>query len=72
MENFFDISQLITGILLMVVILLQSGKGGGLGSAFGGGESIATTRRGAEKGLFNISVILSVIFMGLAVARMFL
>ncbi len=72
MELFLDIAQLTTGVLLMLAILLQSGRSGGLGSAFGGGDSVAVTRRGAEKGLFNTTVVLAVVFVGLAVARMFL
>ncbi|MFH1426267.1 MAG: preprotein translocase subunit SecG [Candidatus Kerfeldbacteria bacterium] len=71
MDSIFDIAQIIIGILLIAAILLQQ-KGGGLGSAFGGGETIASTRRGAEKGLFTISIILSALFLGLAALRMFL
>jgi len=72
MKLFLDITQIVIAILLVVSILLQQ-KGDGLGSAFGGGgENIATTRRGAEKGVFTLSIILSVLFIGLAVARMFI
>lgn len=67
-----DILQLVTGILLIVTILLQS-KGDGLGSAFGGGAGgVQTTRRGAEKTLFNATVVLAAVFIGLASARMFI
>ena len=70
MTLFLDITQVIVGILLVISILLQS-KGAGLGAGFGGGgEAVTSTRRGAEKGIFTISVILSVAFLGLAVARM--
>ena len=72
MELFLDIAQLVVGLMLMLAILLQSGRAGGLGSAFGGGDSVQITRRGAEKGLFNITVVLSAVFVGLALARMFL
>lgn len=42
-------------------------KGTGLGAAFGGGEgSVARTKRGAEKGLFVTTIILSIIFLGTA------
>jgi protein translocase SecG subunit len=69
---FIDILQLITGILLIVTILMQS-KGDGLGSAFGGGGGgVQTTRRGAEKTLFNITVVLSAVFIGLASSRIFI
>ena len=71
MTFFLDITQLISGILLIISILLQQ-KGDGLGAAFGGGgDTITTTRRGAEKTLFTISVVLAAIFIGLALARMF-
>ncbi|PIW36371.1 MAG: preprotein translocase subunit SecG [Candidatus Kerfeldbacteria bacterium CG15_BIG_FIL_POST_REV_8_21_14_020_45_12] len=72
MELFLDISQLVVGILLMAAVLLQSGRSGGLGSAFAGGDSVQITRRGAEKGLFNITVVLAAVFIGLAASRMFL
>lgn len=70
MKITIDILQLITGLLLIATIMLQS-KGAGLGAAFSSGDTIQTTRRGAEKGIFNISIVLSAIFIGLALARMF-
>lgn len=72
MNLFFDIAQIVTAVLLILSILLQQ-KGDGLGAAFGGSsDTIATTRRGAEKTIFQISIVLSAIFIGLAAARMFL
>lgn len=70
MKLLLDIVQIVIGVLLIGSILLQQ-KGGGLGSAFGGGDSVTTTRRGAEKGIFTISIVLSVLFLGLAAVRMF-
>jgi preprotein translocase subunit SecG len=71
MEFILDIIQVIVGILLVITILLQSSEGG-LGAAFGGGETVTSTRRGAEKGLFNLSIIFSIVFLGLAAARIFI
>lgn len=73
MEFILDIVQIITGVLLVASILLQA-KGDGLGAGFGGssGESVVSTRRGAEKGIFIVSIILSIIFIGLAGFRMFI
>lgn len=71
MELFLNITQVVTAGLLILSILLQQ-KGDGLGSAFGGSETIASTRRGAEKGIFNLSIILSAVFIGLSLARMFI
>jgi preprotein translocase subunit SecG len=39
----------------MVLILFQS-KGAGLGSIFGGSDSVFTTRRGIERTLFNFTI----------------
>lgn len=60
-----DIIQIISAILLIIAILMQS-KGSGLGSAFGGSDNVATKKRGAEKGLFILTIILSIIFLGTA------
>lgn len=70
MQLILNISQIVVSVLLIASILLQQ-RGEGLGAAFGGGDSIAVTRRGAEKTLFTISIVLAVLFLGLAVAQMF-
>jgi len=49
------IVQAILAIFLMVLILFQS-KGAGLGSIFGGNESVFTTRRGIERTLFRFTI----------------
>jgi len=54
-------AQLISAVLLVIFILIQS-KGTGLGSVFGGEGNIYRTRRGLEKGLFVITIITAVIF----------
>lgn len=50
--------QIIIGILLILVIIIQQ-KGSGLGSAFGGDLGFYRTKRGAEKLLFYVTIILS-------------
>lgn len=65
--NILSIAEIIVVILLVVTILLQQ-KGSGLGAAFGGGDNVYATKRGAEKFVFYSSVALSVIFLGLAIA----
>ena len=71
MKLFFDIVQVVIGILLIFSIIIQANSAG-LGAAFGGGDSITTTRRGAEKGIFIVTVILSVLFIVLAAVRIFI
>ena len=55
-------AQIILSIILGASILLQQ-TGAGVGGAFGGGdESIRYTRRGMEKVLFYLSIIVAVLF----------
>jgi preprotein translocase subunit SecG len=61
------IAQIIICIALISAILLQS-KGSGLGSVFGGDGSVFRTRRGAEKGLFQLTIVLAVMFGLLSIA----
>lgn len=57
----------ITCIFLILVILLQSGKGGDVAAAFGGsGSQTAFGPRGAQKPLEKATVIAAIIFMVLA------
>ncbi|MDP3982428.1 MAG: preprotein translocase subunit SecG [bacterium] len=57
--------QLLVAILLIVTILLQQ-RGSGLGAGFGGDSDVPTTRRGGERRLFLSSIVLAVLFLGLA------
>lgn len=64
MENYFSIALIITSITLIASIVLQS-KGVGLGGLTGGGGEaggVYTKRRGVEKTLFWITIVLSVVF----------
>ena len=55
--------QMVVAILLITTILLQK-RGAGLGAAFGGGEGGSyATRRGFDKILFYLSVVLSILFI---------
>ncbi len=71
MQNILNYIQICVGILLITSILLQH-RGTGLGGAFGGEGNVYRSRRGAEKFLFNATVALAVIFVGLAVAHIVL
>ena len=72
MERYLDIAMIITSIALIVSVILQS-KGAGLGGLTGGDTgAVFTARRGVEKTLFRITVALSIIFFGLAIATVVL
>lgn len=60
--------QIVTAVLLTASILLQH-RGTSLGGAFGGEGNVYRSRRGAEKFLFWSTVVLAVIFVGLALVN---
>jgi preprotein translocase subunit SecG len=65
---YLDIALIITSIALIISVILQS-KGAGLGGLTGGDTGgIFTARRGIEKVLFRVTVVLSVVFFTLAIA----
>ena len=71
MKNILYIIQIVISILLIVVILMQQ-KGSGLGSAFGGDGAVYRTKRGAEKFIFRLTIILAVLFLATALANIFI
>ena len=69
MSSILTFTQILISALLIITILIQQ-KGSGLGSAFGGDScNIYSTRRGAEKILFYATIVLAVLFVAIAVAR---
>jgi preprotein translocase subunit SecG len=67
-EKYLDIALIINSIALIASVILQS-KGAGLGGLTGqdtGG--IFTARRGIEKTLFRVTIVLGVTFFLLATA----
>jgi preprotein translocase subunit SecG len=65
---YLDIALIITSIALILSVILQS-KGAGLGGLVGGDTGgIFTARRGIEKVLFRVTIVLSVLFFALAIA----
>lgn len=72
MLGYLQIVQIIIAICLITAVLLQV-KGQGLGGIFGGSDSgIYKTRRGAERTLFNLTVVLVVLFFLFAMASVVL
>lgn len=67
MKNFFEIALIITSVVLILSVILQS-KGAGLGGLTGADTGgVFTARRGIEKTLFRATILLSVLFFGLAI-----
>ncbi len=57
-----NIIQIIISITVVGILLIQM-KGEGLGGIFGGDSSVYHQRRGLEATLFNITIVLSAIFL---------
>jgi len=68
LESVLNIAQIVLAILLVASILLQA-QGTGLGAAFGGGGNVYRTKRGAEKKIFQLTIILSILFFGVALVN---
>ena len=65
METLVKIVHVMVCIFLMLTVLLQAGKGGGMGAAFGGGTSMGTVFGGSGAGNFlkKLTVVAAMIFM---------
>ena len=70
MERFLNIALIITSVALIISVILQS-KGAGLGGLTGSDTGgVYTARRGIERTLFWVTIVLSVIFFALAIASL--
>jgi preprotein translocase subunit SecG len=59
-EDYLHIVQIIVSITLILVVLAQARGEGGFGTR---GSSIVRTRRGVEKTLFQLTIVLVVVFL---------
>lgn len=67
-SDYLNLAQLLISLILIVVVLLQS-RGGDIGAAFGasgGGGQSFRTRRGLERTLFQLTIILAIVFVGMS------
>jgi preprotein translocase subunit SecG len=67
MVTYINIALIIISVLLILSVIIQS-KGAGLGGLTGADTgSIFTARRGIERTLFWVTIVLSVIFFALVI-----
>jgi preprotein translocase subunit SecG len=67
MITYLNVALIIISVLLILSVILQS-KGAGLGNLTGADSgSIFTARRGVERTLFWVTIILSVVFFALVI-----
>ncbi len=54
--------------LLLIITILSQARGGGLSATFGGAGEFYAQKRGAEKVLFNITMVLAILFLGISLS----
>jgi len=66
LPTYLAIAQISVAVALIATIMFQI-RGGGLGGIFGQPDSVYRTRRGIEKTLLHLTIVLTVIFVILAI-----
>jgi preprotein translocase subunit SecG len=69
MVTYLYVAQIVVAVALIIVSLLQV-KGGGLGGIFGQADTVYRTKRGVEKTLFQLTIVLVVIFIVLSIVSL--
>jgi protein translocase SecG subunit len=62
MKNLFNIITVVSAILMVLSILIQT-RGQSLGASFGGDSNFYRSKRGAEAVVFNATIVLGVVFV---------
>lgn len=61
-----SIAQIILGVALVVMIMLEV-RGSSMGGFLGGGDSpVYRTRRGFERTLFNMTIVVTILFFAVS------
>jgi preprotein translocase subunit SecG len=68
-KTYLSIAQIVLSVALILTILIQV-RGGGLGGIFGQADSVYRTRRGVEKTLFQITIVLIVLFVIISIVSL--
>ncbi|MFC2069500.1 preprotein translocase subunit SecG [Chloroflexota bacterium] len=69
MQTYLSVAEIVLAVALILAILLQV-RGGGLGGIFGQADTVYRTKRGVEKTLFQLTIILSVLFIIVAIVTL--
>lgn len=69
MTNILSYVQVGSAILLIITILLQQ-RGQGLGAGIGGTGMEYSTKRGVERGVFYATIVFTILFLGVSIARL--
>lgn len=59
--NIFNYITIITTVIMIILILVQT-RGASLGAGLGGAGEVNTTRRGTDKTIFQLTIICAIVF----------
>lgn len=63
----YNYITIVTAVLMTLLILVQT-RGASLGAGFGGGAEVNTVRRGSDKTIFQMTIILAFVFAASIIA----
>jgi preprotein translocase subunit SecG len=69
MGTYLNVVQIVLSTALVLAILVQV-RGGGLGGIFGQADSVYRSRRGVEKTLYRLTIVLVVLFVAVSLATL--
>lgn len=69
MLTYLNVAQIILAVALILAILLQV-RGGGLGGIFGQPDTVFRTKRGVERTLFHLTIVLVVLFLIISIVTL--
>ncbi|MFC2034615.1 preprotein translocase subunit SecG [Chloroflexota bacterium] len=69
MQTYLNIAQIVLSVAVIMVILFQV-RGGGLGGIFGQADTVFRTRRGVERTLFRLTIVLVVLFIIISIVSL--
>jgi preprotein translocase subunit SecG len=72
LHTFLNIIHVFVCVFLILVVLLQQGRGGGLGASMGGGAAQVFGGRGAGNFMTRLTAICAIIFLTTSVSLAYL
>jgi len=64
---YLSVAEILVSVALIIVTLLQVKGEGGIGGLLGSSDNVFRTKRGIEKTLFRLTIVLAIIFIIIAV-----
>ncbi len=66
MASYLNVAQIVVSIAMILAVMLQV-RGGGLGGIFGQPDTVYRTKRGVERTLFQLTIVLVIAFIVIAI-----